>query len=179
MTALYTNLFQFPQFNFFKPAWLAAAGAAAALAAAFGGALAATRGVLRLKAAEALRPPVPAQFRTFFSFEKLLTPSQRMILRNLERRPVRAAATVAGIAGSVAILIAGTFWKDALDWFIDVQFNQVQRADVNVGFAEPVARGVRLELERLPGVNQVEVTRAIPVRLRAGHRSYRTGITGV
>jgi putative ABC transport system permease protein len=92
---------------------------------------------------------------------------------------VRAATTVAGIAGSVAILIAGTFWVDAIEWFIDVQFNQVQRADVNIGFAEPVPRSVRLELARLPGVDQAEVTRAIPVRLRAGHRSYRTGITGL
>jgi len=179
MTSLYTNLFHFPQFHYFMPAWLVLAGAAAALAAAFGGAFAATRGVLRLHAAEALRPPAPAQFRAHFSFEDLLTPAQRMILRNLERRPVRAATTIAGIAGSVAILIAGTFWADALDWFIDVQFNQVQRADVNVGFAEPVPRGVRRELERLPGVSQAEVTRAIPARLRAGHRSYRTGITGV
>ena len=179
MTGLYTDLFHFPQFHYFMPAWLALAGAAAALVAAFGGALAATRGILRLRAAEALRPPAPAQFRARFSFENLLTPSQRMIMRNLERKPVRAASTIAGIAGSVAILIAGTFWVDSIEWFIDVQFNQVSRADVNVGFAEPVSRGVRLELERLPGVAQAEVTRAIPVRLRAGHRSYRTAITGV
>jgi putative ABC transport system permease protein len=109
----------------------------------------------------------------------MLSSAQRMILRNIERRPVRAATTVAGIVGSVAILISGTFWADSLEWFIDVQFNQVQRADVHVGFAEPVARGVRRELERLPGVGEVEVSRAIPVRLRAGHRSYRTGITGL
>jgi len=183
MTSLYTNLFHFPQFHYFMPAWLVLAGAAAALAAAFGGALAATRGILRLHAAEALRPPAPAEFRALLlerlGYARLLTSAQRMILRNLERRPVRAATTIAGIAGSVAILIAGTFWGDSLEWFIDVQFNQVQRADVNVGFAEPLARGVRRELERLPGVSQAEVTRAIPVRLRAGHRSYRTGITGV
>jgi putative ABC transport system permease protein len=42
-----------------------------------------------------------------------------------------------------------------------------------------VSRNVRLELARLPGVGEVEVSRAIPVRLRAGHRTYRTGITGV
>ena len=183
MTSLYTNLFHFPQFHYFMPPWLVLAGAAAALAAAFGGALAATRGILRLHAAEALRPPAPAEFRALLlerlGYAQLLTSAQRMILRNLERKPVRAATTIAGIAGSVAILIAGTFWGDSLEWFIDVQFNQVQRADVNVGFAEPLARGVRRELERLPGVSQAEVTRAIPVRLRAGHRSYRTGITGV
>jgi len=112
-------------------------------------------------------------------YAHLLTPAQRMIMRNFERKPVRAASTIAGIAGSVAILIAGTFWMDALEWFIDVQFNRVQRADVNIGFAEPVPRSVLLELQRLPGVSQVEVSRAIPVRLRAGHRSYRTGITGI
>jgi putative ABC transport system permease protein len=183
MTGLYTELFHFPQFNYFMPAWLALAGTGAALAAAFGGALAATRGILRLRAAEALRPPAPAQFRALMlerlGYVELLTPAQRMIMRNLERRPVRAATTIAGIAGSVAILIAGTFWMDSIEWFIDVQFNQVQRADVNVGFAEPVPRNVRLELARLPGVSEVEVTRVIPVRLRAGHRSYRTGITGL
>jgi putative ABC transport system permease protein len=183
LTGLYTDLFQFPRFRYFMPAWLVLAGVAAALAAAFAGALAATRGVLRLRAAEALRPPAPAEFRALLlerlGYAHLLTPAQRMILRNLERRPVRAAATVAGIAGSVAILIAGIFWGDSLEWFIDVQFNQVQRADVNLGFAEPVPRNVRLELARLPGVSEVEVTRTIPARLHAGHRSYRSAITGV
>lgn len=183
MTGLYTDFFHFPQFHYFMQPWLVLAGTGAALVAAFGGALAATRGILSLRAAEALRPPAPAEFRPLLlerlGYAEVLTPAQRMILRNIERKPVRAAITVAGIAGSVAILIAGTFWADAIEWFIDVQFNQVQRADVNVGFAEPVSRSVRLELARLPGVSEVEVMRAIPVRLRAGHRSYRTGITGI
>jgi putative ABC transport system permease protein len=153
------------------------------LVAACGGALAAIRGVLRLRAAEALRPPAPAEFKPLMverlGYVRVFTPSQRMILRNLERRPVRAAVTVLGIAGSVAILLAGTFWSDALEYFLDVQFNKVTRADVNVGFAEPVVRSVRWDLERLPGVKAAEVTRTIPVRLTAGHRSYRTGITGL
>jgi putative ABC transport system permease protein len=183
MTGLYTDFFQFPRFDYVLPPWLALAGAGAALAAAFGGALAAIRGVVRLRAAEALRPPAPAEFRPLLierlGYAELLTPSQRMIMRNLERKPLRAATTVIGIAGSVAILISGTFWSDAIEWFMDVQFNKVQRADVILGFAEPIPRSVRWDLERLPGVKQAEVTRAIPVRLRAGHRSYRTGITGL
>ena len=183
MTGLYTDFFHFPEFHYRLEPWLVLAGAGAALGAACGGALAAIRGVVRLRAAEALRPPAPAAFRPLMierlGYAGLLTPAQRMIMRNLERKPLRAAVTVAGIAGSVAILIAGTFWSDAIEWFMDVQFNMVQRAQVNVGFAEPVSRAARWELARLPGVKQVEVTRAIPVRLRAGHRSYRTAINGL
>jgi putative ABC transport system permease protein len=183
MTGLYTDFFHFPEFHYRLEPWLVLAGAGAALGAAFGGALAAIRGVVRLRAAEALRSPAPAAFRPLMierlGYAGLLTPAQRMILRNLERKPLRAATTVAGIAGSVAILIAGTFWSDAIEWFMDVQFNMVQRAQVNVGFAEPVPRQARWELARLPGVKQVEVMRAIPVRLRAGHRSYRTALNGL
>jgi putative ABC transport system permease protein len=183
MTRLYTDFFHFPEFNFRLLAWVVLAGAAAALIAAYAGALAAIRGILRLRAAEALRPPAPAEFRPLLierlGYAELATPSQRMILRNLERRPVRAAFTVLGIAGAVAILILAAFWNDAIEYFMDVQFNKVQRAQVHVGFVEPLPQSVRWELERLPGVMQVEMTRAMPVRLRAGHLSYRTALTGV
>ena len=183
MTGLYTDFFHFPLFHFRLLPWVVLAGTGAALSAAFGGALAAIRGVVKLRAAEALRPPAPAEFRPLLverlGYAEVFTPSQRMILRNLERKPVRAAFTVAGIAGSVAILLSGTFWVDAVEYFIDVQFNQVQRANVFVGFAEPVAEGARRELEHLPGVSRAEAMRAVPVRLVAGHRQYRTALTGL
>jgi putative ABC transport system permease protein len=183
MTGLYTDFFQFPEFNYLLSPGIVMIGAGAALIAAFSGALAAIHGVVRLKAAEALRPPSPAEFRPLMverlGYAAIFTPAQRMVLRNLERKPIRAATTVAGIAGSVAILIAGTFWSDALDYFIDLQFNKIQRAQVQVGFFEAISADVRRELAQLPGVLQVETTRAIPVRLVAGHRSYRTAITGL
>ena len=183
MTGLYTDFFHFPLFHFRLLPWVVLAGTGAALAAAFGGALAAIRGVVKLRAAEALRPPSPAEFRPLLverlGYAEVFTPSQRMILRNLERKPLRAVFTVAGIAGSVAILLSGTFWVDAVEYFIDVQFNQVQRANVFVGFAEPVGSEARRELARLPGVTLTEASRAIPVRLVAGHRHYRTALTGI
>ncbi len=183
MTGLYTDFFQFPEFRFRLLPWVVLAGAGAALGAAAGGALAAIHSVVRLRAAEALRPPAPAEFRPLIveriGYARLFTPAQRMILRNLERKPVRAALTVAGIAGSVAILLSGTFWVDAVDYFIDVQFNKVQRASISVGFVEPVAQTARRELERLPGVQRAELIRVIPARLVAGHRHYRTALTGL
>jgi len=183
LTGLYTDFFHFPEFYYRLEPWLALVATGAALAAAALGALAAIRGVVRLRAAEALRPPAPAEFRPLLierlGYAELLTPAQRMIMRNLERKPLRAAITVVGVAASVAILIAGVFWGDAIEWFMDVQFSQVQRAQVSVGFAEAVPRGALHDLSRLPGVKQVEVQRAVPVRLRAGHRSYRTALSGL
>mgnify|MGYP000231547773 CR=1 FL=1 len=38
-------------------------------------------------------------------------------------------------------------WWNAV-WFMDVQFNRVQRAQVNVGFAEPVRGALRDYFER-------------------------------
>lgn len=183
LTGLYTDFFQFPRFLYRLSPGVALGATAVSLAACFGGAWSATRGVVRLRAAEALRPPAPEAYRPLL-LERLgaggaITPAQRMILRNVERRPARAAATMAGIAAAVAILISGIFWKDAIDWFMDIQFNKVQRADVLVGFAEPLGRSAVRELSRLPGVKQAEPARAIAVRLVAGTSAYRTAITGL
>jgi putative ABC transport system permease protein len=183
MTELYTRFFHFPEFAFVIPPAIVVAGAAIALVAAAGGTLAAIRGVVRLRPAEALRPPAPAQFRPLLverlGYARLLTPSQRMVMRNLERKPLRAATTVAGIAGALAIMLAGIFWADAVERFMDVTFDRANRGSVQVGFVQPLVRSVRYELERLPGVRQAEVSRMAPVRLRAGHRSYRTVINGI
>ena len=183
MTQMYTRFFHFPEFNFIIPPWVVVAGTVIALVAAVAGTLAAIRGVVRLRPAEALRPPAPAQFRPLLverlGYAELLTPSQRMVMRNLERKPLRALVTVAGIAGAAAVMLAGIFWGDALDHFVDVTFNRANRGGVQVGFVQPVVRAVRFDLERLPGVRQVEVTRASPVLLKAGHRSYRAVINGI
>jgi len=48
-----------------------------------------------------------------------------------------------------------------------------------VTFTEPTSYRVRFDLLGLPGVQHVEVFRAVPVRLRHGQRSYRTNIRGV
>jgi putative ABC transport system permease protein len=183
MTQLYTRFFHFPEFDFIVSPMLVLTGAGVSLAAAFAGTLAAMRSVVVLRAAEALRPPAPARFRPLLverlGYAQLLTPPQRMVMRNHERQPVRAAITVAGVAGAVAILIAGIFWGDALDRFVEVQFYRASRGDIQVGFVKAIARAVQWDLQRLHGVEQAEVMRSVPARLEAGHRTYRTAINGI
>ena len=95
MTGLLSDFFHFPSFEFRVLPGVALAGTGIALVAAYGGAVAATRGVLSMRAAEGLRPPAPAQFRPLLierlGYARLATPGQRMILRNIERKPLRAA----------------------------------------------------------------------------------------
>jgi putative ABC transport system permease protein len=183
LTELYVRVFHFPDFVYSNVGWVVVVSGALALAAAYGGALSAVVGVVRLRPAEALRPPAPAQFRPLLverlGVPQLLPASTRMIFRNLERRPVRALLTVTGIAGSIAIVISGAFWQDALDRFIDVQFRAAQPANVYIGFSDPRPLTVASELSRLPAVQEVEMIRTIGARIRAGHRSYRTAVTGI
>jgi len=101
-----------------------------------------------------------------------------MVIRTLERRPLRTLLTSFGIACAIAIIVAGTFWGDAMDYLMEVQFNAAERGDVTVVFTAPVARTALHDIARLPGVLRSEEMRSVPVRLRAGHRTYRTAVSG-
>ena len=183
MTAMYTEFFHFPQLIYRIQPWIILTGAGVSLLAAVAGALGTVRGIMRLAPAEAMRPPAPIRYRRMLlerlGMERLLSPQVRMIVRNLERRPFRAALTAFGIACSVAVIVSGTFWRDAIDYMIATQFNAAERETAQVVFVEPVSRSVLYEIGHLPGVLQAEASRTVPVRLRAGHRSYRTAVLGL
>jgi putative ABC transport system permease protein len=102
-----------------------------------------------------------------------------MVIRNVSRHPVRAATSIFGISLAVAMLIVGTFFLDAIDVLMDVQFQQMQRQDVTVNFVEPVSSRAYYEISRLPGVVYAEPVRSVPARLRAGPRSRQVAITGL
>jgi putative ABC transport system permease protein len=102
-----------------------------------------------------------------------------MTLRGINGRPFHAALTSLGIALAVAIVMVSFFWQDAIDYMIAAQFAAAERGDATLSFAEPVRGRALHEVEHLPGVVSAEAFRSVPVRLRAGQRSYRTAISGV
>jgi len=183
MTRMYAGFFHFPDFAHQTLPWVLIAAAGASLAGAVLGTLQAIRRVVALPPAEAMRPPSPPSFRPTLierlGFTRWTTPALRMIVRNLERRPLRAVFTILGIAGSVAILIAGTFWSDAIDHFMDIQFNRVQPGMVYLSFVEPLGPEVLYEVARLPGVMHAEVNRTLAVRFRHGHLTQRAPLIGI
>jgi len=183
LTALYAEFFHFPLLDYRYPLRVAALGAGALLAAAVGGALGAMRRVVRLPPADAMRPATPPTYRPALlerlGLARRVPPSLRMIVRDMERRPARVAATAAGIAGSVAILVAGTWWGDAIDYLLDVELRMREHQHVMLQLVEPVATSARFDLARLPGVLDAEIERTAAVRLSNGWRSDRTVIIGL
>ena len=152
-------------------------------AAAIAGTVYAVRKAVLLPPAEAMRPEPPAQYRRTtierLGLGRLLSQPTRIVFRNIERRPFKSLLTVTGISLACAIMIAGTFSKDAVDFMVDVQFRLSQREDMTVTFTDPVSRKALYELKGLQGVEHAEVFRSVPVRMRYEHRTYRTSIRGM
>ena len=112
-------------------------------------------------------------------FQRWFDQPTRMILRNLDRQPVRALLTVIGIACACAILVLGLFFGDSMDLIMRVQYGLAERQDMTVTFVEPTSTESVLELAHLPGVVWAEPFRSVPVRLRYEHRQYDASIDGI
>ena len=102
-----------------------------------------------------------------------------MILRNMERQPMRGVISTVGISFAVAILVIGMFMFDGVAYMMDIQFRTAQREDIALSFSRPVSETARYDLAHLDGVTRVEPYRAVPVRLRSGHVDKELAITGL
>ena len=183
MIASYHGFFRFPQLAFELTPWSVVIGAVISFAAASLGVLTALQTIVSLKPAVAMQAAAPVRFRSTF-VERLfgkhpLSPSQTMILRNILGRPWRTALTTLGIALAVPMVVLGLFWRDAINHMMDVQFTLIERGNTFVTFPHPLDRSIIRDLVHEPGVLAVEGQRIVPVRLRAGHRSYLTSIIGL
>ncbi|MBI1314626.1 FtsX-like permease family protein [bacterium] len=183
LTRAYAEFYRFPILQYRLDASIVVLGFAIALSAGVLGALIAVRRAAKLPPAEAMRPEPPKSFRDTLlerlGLQRLLPPSTRMILRNLERQPVKTTLSILGIALSVSVLVLGNFMEDSLDYLIDQQFQIAQRQDVSVALVEPASGTIVHDMTHLPGVIRVEPIRGVATRMRFGHRSRRVGITGM
>lgn len=183
MVDLYDVYFKFPLLEYRLSWTLVLIGAAVSLVAAVAGGGSAVRRATALPPAQAMRPEAPAHFTPGWlersRAERLLSIGGRLIVRNIERRPLRAAMSSLGIAFSVAILVIGMFMYGGIERMMDLQFRVAQREDLTVSFARDLGADARLDLARLDGVARVEPYQSVPVRLRSGHRERELTITGL
>ncbi len=177
---IYMEFYRFPYFIYeLKPSVVITV-ALIGILSALAGTIHSVYRASKLPPAEAMRPEPPAYYRKTM-IEKmapvnLFSQPARIIIRNIERRPIRALFSVIGIAMACAIMIAGGFFEDAVDFMVDVQFKLSQKEDMTVTFIEPTSRKSAYELKGIKGIEYVETFRSVPARFRYGHRSYRTSV---
>lgn len=181
--SLYHRFFQLPYLQFI-PDWAAlAAGIGATASAVALGVLGAVRRAAALPPAEAMRPEPPADFSPSrlekMGIHRLVPPSFRMALRNLERKPWQAVFTALGLALAAAIPVLPGAMADGVEYLMEFQWSLAQRQDATAALLEPGGPEAFTALARFPGVLSAEPFRAVPVVLRTGHRKWRTAVTGL
>ncbi|MCF8505859.1 MAG: FtsX-like permease family protein [Caulobacter sp.] len=179
----YREYFRFPVLDpaFHWPGFAVAS--VASVGAALAGSLLAVRRAVRLSPAVAMQPPRPASYRQGLLDRlvpgKTIDQSSRMIVRNLERFPLRAGLTTLGLAASLSLLLGTQFVFGSLDYLIDQAYYRAQRWSDAVGFGEVRASHAISEVLRLPGVFAAEPVRVVGVQIRAKGREARTRLTGL
>ncbi|HIK16265.1 MAG TPA: ABC transporter permease [Leptolyngbyaceae cyanobacterium M33_DOE_097] len=183
LTRVYAQFYQFPLLRYEISPLMVVVVLLIMASAAIAGAFVAVRRAVLLPPAEAMRPEAPALFRLSllerWGFQTFLSPVGRIILRNLSRKPLQAFLSILGISLAVAMLVAGGYSMNAVQYIMDVQFHTIQRDDITITFNEPRSAGVKYEVASLPGVLIAEPFRNVPARLRFGHYSYKIGISGL
>jgi putative ABC transport system permease protein len=182
-TKLFLRVYQYPELVFQVRPNVVANAVLVAGGAAIAGAFGAIALAVRLPPAEAMRPEPPARYRPTIleriGLGALVPNAARMVLRQLERHPIKTTFSLVAIAMSVAIVVVGNFMANSVDQVIKTQFYDVQRYDLSLATVEPLSIDAVNELANLPGVYNCEPRRWVPVRLRARNRARRIGLVGI
>jgi putative ABC transport system permease protein len=183
LTDLYTEFFHFPALNFRVSAAAIAVSVGTTVVAALVGSLVAVRRVVALPPAEGMRGEAPVRFGTSFidrwKVSRAVSPPVRMILRSLQRTPLRTVMSVLAMSMAGMILVATQFSFDALESMMDVQFGAAQSDDATIALNEVRGDEALHAIARLPGVVRAEPFRVVPVRIRAGHHARRLTLVGL
>ena len=178
----FTSYFNLPLLAFRPDGGAAAAGVLASASAAMLGAVSTVLRTVRLPAAEAMQPEPPEEFRPTaverLHLDRLLGVAGRMVLRDVERRPLRTALSALAVALATAIVLVGYTLVDSLDEAVAQQFTRVQREDLAAAFDRPRGASAVRSLAHFPGVDVAEAQRTVPVRLRAGPRERQLALLG-
>lgn len=183
LAKLYSEFYKFPEFVY-RPDWrVLFIGVGISILAAIVGGIRAVREASKLMPAEAMRPAAPTRYQRSIAevlgLAWLLPLSARMILRQLQRRPVSALLSTLGISAAVAVLLMGNFSPDAINYLMDFQFKRAQRQDVQVVLENVASPSALFDMKHFPGVESVEPFRSVGVKMRSKHYEERTAVMGL
>ena len=180
---MYTLFFRFPSLVFTMDYSALGLALFISVGASVLGVLTVVWQAVKLPPAEAMRPEPPADFKPSL-FERIgltrfFSPTFRMALRNIERRPWQAIFTSSGLALATGLMVLPGAMADSIDYLLTFQWNSQQRQDVAVFLTEPGSGRGFHDLEHLPGVIRAEPIRSVRARLKFGHRHRKLAVTGI
>ncbi len=183
LAGVYQAIYHFPFLVFRVEPSSFVSGVSVSVLAAMAGGLLVLRKVFALTPAVAMRPPAPADFSRSGALnarlKRWLDQPSRMVLRRVLRNPGRIVGAVIGIAAGMGLSSAQMSVMSGFSDALDQTFAVIDRSDVSVTFFEQMPEKTVFALRQLPGVIEVEPTRAVGAVLRHATQSYRGGVTGL
>ncbi len=140
---------------------------------------------LRLKPAEAMRPPAPISgkktvLEKIGLFSAMLTIQGKMAVRNLGRNRSRSAFLFLGMTLSCAVVIVTWSLNDIIDKLVFYQYEEVEVHDARITLTEPLSPDpVTIELTGHDEVTMVEPLAEVPVKLSHAWREENVLVLGI
>ena len=183
MSNIYMEMYSLPYMIYVLKPQVIIAAALISMAVAVMGTLYAVYTAARLPPAQAMQPELPAKYRTTLverlGMQRWLSQPTRMILRHIERRPLKSLMTTLGIAMACGIMMVSGFQEGAINYMVDVQYGMSQREDMIAIYTEPASKRSLYSLQSLQGVEHAEGFRLVPANFKFEHRYYRTALHGI
>jgi len=183
MSNIYMVMYSLPYMIYVLKPQVIIAAALISMAVAVMGTLYAVYSAARLPPAQAMQPELPAKYHTTLvervGLQRWLSQPTRMILRHIERRPLKSLMTTLGIAMACGIMMVSGFQEGAINYMVEIQYGMSQREDMIAIYTEPTSKRSLYSLQSLQGVEHAEGFRIVPANLKFGHRYYRTAVNGI
>lgn len=183
MSNIYMEMYSLPYMIYVLKPQVIIAAALISMGVAVTGTLYSVYRAARLPPAQAMQPELPAKFHTTLverlGLQRWLSQPTRMILRHIERRPLKSMMTTLGIAMACGIMMVSGFQEGAINYMVEVQYGMSQREDIIAIYTEPTSKRSLYSLQSLQGVEHVDGFRVAPAMLKFEHRFYRTAVHGI
>jgi putative ABC transport system permease protein len=183
MSNIYMVMYSLPYMIYLLKPQVILAAILISMAVAVMGTINAVYRAARLPPAQAMQPELPTKFHTTLverlGLKRWLSQPTRMILRHVERRPLKSLMTTLGIAMACGIMMVSGFQEGAINYMIEVQYGMSQREDMMAIYTEPTSKRSLYSLQSIQGVEHVEGFRVVPAILKFEHHLYRTAVHGI
>lgn len=141
----------------------------------------ATRRIVRINPAEAMRAEPPKKGgRNFLEkwpwLWQKIRPDWKMSLRSISRNKGRFLLTVVGVVFSVGLLVVSYFTNDAVDYMMRKTYTEDQHYDLLVHFQLPIKESDLYSIKRIDGVMHLEPLLQLPIKIHFQGKEEEEGL---